>query len=117
MADLTRDDVRQAVRDELANVLNDIHSIREATARIDQRTNDLDETQNQVHALSQQLQNLLPQIQAIVQNSPASPSVNPHDIQDTKLRVQNIEKGIAQIVQFLRTQNTASAKDDSYRGV
>src|SRR3990167_3811315 len=114
MADITRDDVRQAVRDEMANVLNDIHYIREATARIDQRTNDLDETQNQVYALSQRLQNLLPQIQSIVH---ASSAVNPHDIQDTKLRVQNIEKGIAQIVQFLRTQNAASGKDDSYRGV
>jgi hypothetical protein len=117
MADITRDDVRQAVRDELANVLNDIHYIREAAARIDQRTSDLDETQNQVHVLSQQLQNILPQIQSIVQNSQVSSAVNPHDVQDTKLRVQNIEKGIAQIVQFLRAQSVASGKDDSYRGV
>jgi hypothetical protein len=98
MAEITRDDVRQAVRDELANVLNDIHYVREASARIDQRTSDLDASQQQISNMTAQLQAMSPALHALQQ-------INPRDIQDIKLRVQNIEKGIAQIVQFLHEQN------------
>lgn len=72
MADITRDEIRQIIREELTH--------------------------------------------ALVQEN-ASANINPNDIIDTKLRVQNIEKGIAQIVQYLRSQGGSPKKDDSYHGV
>lgn len=99
MADITRDDVRQAVRDELSNILNDVHYIRESNARVDQRTADLDASQQQISNMAAQMQTLSQSLHMLQQ-------IQPRDIQDIKLRVQNIEKGVAQIVQFLHEQDS-----------
>lgn len=111
MAELTRDDVRQAVRDELSNTLNDIRTIRDMAQRVDQRTNDLDESQREIRDMYQRFQVILPKLESITNEQ------QPHDIQDIKLRVQNIEKGIASIVQYLQQQSSQRDADAGYKGV
>lgn len=109
MSDLTRNDIRQAVRDELSSLINDVHTIRESSSRIDQRTNDLDNSQHQINNMAAELRATAQDIQTLKQ-------VNPRDIQDIKLRVQNIEKGIAQIVQYLQATEHERSQDARYRG-
>ncbi len=109
MAELTRNDVRQAVHEELANLMNDIHTIRESSSRIDQRTNDLDGSQQQISNMAMEMRTAMQELQVLRQ-------IHPHDIQDIKLRVQNIEKGIAQIVQYLQATERERNQDAQYRG-
>lgn len=94
MADITRDDVRQAVRDELSNVL---HSIQDTVERLDQRTNNFDEVQRDIRDIHQRLSAVLPGLE----NQARYSETNTSSINDIKLRVQNIERGMAQLVQYL----------------
>lgn len=108
MSDLSRNDIRQAVRDEMNNLLNDIHLIRDASSRIDQRTSDLDNSQQQINHMATEMRAAFQDLQTLKQ-------INPRDIQDIKLRVQNIEKGIAQIVQYLQSTEHERNQESKYR--
>lgn len=94
MADITREDVRQAVRDELSNVL---HSIQDTVERLDQRTHNFDELQRNMQDIHQRLSAVLPELE----NQARYSNTNAASINDIKLRVQNIEQGMAQLVQYL----------------
>lgn len=48
MADLSKDDLSRAVRDGLNDIKNDLSRIRDAVARVDERTNDLDRSQDEI---------------------------------------------------------------------
>lgn len=110
MSDLSRNDVRQAVREELSSLLNEVRTIRDASTRIDQRTNDLDNSQQQISYMAAEMKAAFQDLQTVGQ-------INPRDIQDIKLRVQNIEKGIAQIVQYLQSTERERSQDSGYRAV
>ncbi|MGO3702071.1 MAG: hypothetical protein ACTJG2_02705 [Candidatus Saccharimonadales bacterium] len=116
MAEITKADVGQAVRNELANFQNEMRSVRDAVQRIDQRTNDLDDTQREVKELYHQLQHVVSQLQTVMQQVQAgdsNASVRTQNTHDTKLRVQNIERGIAEIVQYLHASHQGSQESNS----
>ena len=80
MGDVTKDDVQRAVQDGLRDLKDNLQRIRDNVQKIEQRTNDLDNSQQEIQRIR-------------------------FDTADMKLRVQNIERGILQITQYLQAKN------------
>lgn len=117
MSQLTKADVSQAVRNELSNFQNDMRAMRDAIQRIDQRTNDLDDTQREVKDLYRHLHHVVSQLETVLQQVRAgdtNASVRTQNTHDTKLRVQNIERGIAEIVQYMHAQEQKASGRDGH---
>ncbi len=115
MSNLSKADVSQVVKNEVAQLQNELRTIREAVQRVDRRTDDLDHTQREVKELFNHLRHVISQLEAIMQQvraGDANSESRTHNLHDTKLRVQNIEKGIAQIVQYLQAAQLPRQNND-----
>ena len=118
MSNLTKADISQIVRNALSSFQSEISTIRDAVQRVDQRTNDLDDTQREVKELYQHLQQLAARLERVAQQVQAGDAHAPmrtQNTQDTKLRVQNIERGIAEIVQYMHANHHKEQSGEGYQ--
>ena len=121
MGELTRDDVGRAVRDALHDINNEMTRIRDAVTRVDQRTSDLDDSQREITALTQTMQQVIPTLDMLSRHAQeGSNETQEHqrmrtDVDDIKQRVQNMERGILQIVSYLQARDKIDQKEQGFR--
>jgi len=121
MGELTRDDVGRAVHDALHDMNNEIARIRDAVIRVDHRTNDLNDSQREISALTRTMQQVIPSLDVLTRRAQqGSSEMQEHqrmriDIDDVKQRVQNMERGVLQIVSYLQAWDKTAQEGQGSR--
>lgn len=111
MGEVTRDDVYRAVQDGVREVRDNVLRMKDSVQRIDQRTNDLDSSQQQIA----ELKRLQPVMEDLNRRATQEFERLKVDSDDMKLRIQNIERGVVQITEYLQAQGQGTADDNGYR--
>jgi methyl-accepting chemotaxis protein len=88
MSDLTRDDINRAVQDNMRDLVNNVSRIKDQVERTDQQSSDHNA---RVDRLRQ-------------------------DVEDIKLRTQNIERGVQQITAYLQAEHEREQEDAGFKG-
>lgn len=111
MTEVTRDDVQRAVQEGVREIRYNMLRVKESVQRIDQRTNDLDNSQQHIT----ELKRLQPVMEDFNRRSQLEFEHLRAISEDMKLRVQNIERGVQQITEYLQAQSQAVAEEKGYK--
>lgn len=111
MADITRNDVQQAVQDGLRDIRNDVSRIKDAVGRVDQRTDDLDRSQEEIKQLSRKMEDVhhdADKIDKVIV-----------DINDLRSQLQVTNQYLKQVAEYLaafdQVQRERNENDDGYK--
>ena len=121
MADLSKDDVKYAVRDALGDARDDIKRLHSDVQKIEQRTNDLDESQAEIKRLVERLDRVSQQVEEVYHDADKIDRVM---VEMTELRtqLQNSNQYLQQVSGYLgaldgrfRAQFGDEKDDEGYR--
>lgn len=114
MADATRDDVQNIIRDAMREFKADFSQMRDQIQRVDKRTDDLDDSQREIRELSRKIERLYPRLEELVNLTDEITLVN-RSVEDIRQRTQNIERGIVIITNYLQAAQKAGDDERRFR--
>jgi DNA repair exonuclease SbcCD ATPase subunit len=114
VADATKDDVQNIVRDAVRDLKSEFSHMRDQIQRIDKRTDDLDESQREINELFKKFEHVYPRLDELVNLADEIDRMR-RDVEDVRLRTQNIEQGVAAITVFLQQVQKEQRHENGFR--
>jgi DNA repair exonuclease SbcCD ATPase subunit len=114
MGDISKDDVQSIIRDAMRDLKSEFSQMRDQIQRIDKRTDDLDQSQREINELFKKFEHLYPKLEEIVNLSDEIDTMR-RDIEDTKMRTQNIEQGVSAITAFLQQAQKVQQHENGFK--
>lgn len=113
MSDLTKDDVRYVIQDAMHELKSDFSEMKDQVRRIDKRTDDLDASQDEVRELSKRIDHIYPKLEELIM---ADELIHMRqELREVSLRVQNMERGIGAITEYLQALQRTDGDTMTFR--
>lgn len=100
MSDLSKDDVKDIIRDAIRDIQDDFSRMHEQIEHVDRRIDTFEQSQLEIRELSNKIDRLYPKLEDFLMGGTLEQLRR--DVEDAKLRTQNIERGISTITNYLQ---------------
>jgi predicted nucleic acid-binding Zn-ribbon protein len=100
VSELSKDDVKDVIRDAMREIQDDFSHMRDQIERVDRRIDTFEQSHIEIRELSNKIDRLYPRLEDFLMGGTLEQLRR--DVDDTKQRTQNIERGISTITTYLQ---------------